>query len=399
MIRQAVVPLALLSVVAPVFGQQTVEGSVQDASGNARVPVTLKSANAAPAEAKVAGMAKSWDGSVKFGEHEFAFVVGQTEGAELPDVLRIDLDGNGSMGDDEQFALKCSTRGEGPRQMTIGQPVEFDLSIAGRATPAMARFVVFGGRPRLTVQLRQYFVAETEIGGTPCKIAIVDDDLDGTFGSAEDLWGIPTGPRPLSSYSMNAMTDKPLHDGHLVQVTVQGHEVTVTTTASDVPDAATEAAKRVRAEHIWAKRFDAEREDFLKRQDIDTSRTKSEAPIDWHYVTYDEALAMGKKAGKPVFIDVMAFWCVWCYRMDYYTYPDAEVAQLLSEKFIPVKIIQEQDRAGDYDKVMKEKLEARGIPAMGIFDADGNVLHKIGGWKKPAAFVTELRDALNKAGS
>jgi thiol:disulfide interchange protein len=140
-------------------------------------------------------------------------------------------------------------------------------------------------------------------------------------------------------------------------------------------------------------RFDQEREGFVAQRGLDTSRPLAKQPIDWKYVTFDEALELGRKTGKPVFIDVMAFWCVWCYRMDYYTYPDAEVAALLGGDFVPVKIIQEQDRAGDYDRLMKEKLEARGIPAMGVFRADGSVVHKIGGWKKPEEFIAELKAA------
>ena len=92
----------------------------------------------------------------------------------------------------------------------------------------------------------------------------------------------------------------------------------------------------------------------------------------------------------------MAFWCVWCYRMDWCTYPDAEVTRVLNEDFIAVKIIQEQDLVGDYDLVMKEKLQARGIPAMGIFDGEGNVVQTIGGWKKPEDFLKELAEGKAK---
>jgi thiol:disulfide interchange protein len=100
-------------------------------------------------------------------------------------------------------------------------------------------------------------------------------------------------------------------------------------------------------------------------------------------VSFDDAIALGKKANKPVFIDVMAFWCVWCYRMDYYTYVDQEVAFVLSTQYVPCKIVQELDLAGDYDRMMKEKLEAKGIPAMGIFDGEGKLLLKMSGWKAP----------------
>ena len=103
---------------------------------------------------------------------------------------------------------------------------------------------------------------------------------------------------------------------------------------------------------------------------------------------------MSKQSGKPLFVDVMAFWCVWCYRMDYYTYPDREVADLLNNSFIPVKIIQEQDPAGDYSRVMDQKLKTKGIPAMGIFGGDGKLRHQIGGWEKPEDFVQDLKKGL-----
>ena len=118
----------------------------------------------------------------------------------------------------------------------------------------------------------------------------------------------------------------------------------------------------MRVEHIWSDRFDKEREQFVADRKMDTKRAKAKTPVAWNYVSFDEAIALGKKANKPVFIDVMAFWCVWCYRMDYYTYCDAQVAEVRNTKFVPCKIIQEQAKAGDYDMLMKEKLKARGIP-------------------------------------
>ena len=111
-------------------------------------------------------------------------------------------------------------------------------------------------------------------------------------------------------------------------------------------------------------------------------------------MTFEQAIELGKKANKPVFVDVLAFWCVWCYRMDYYTYVDAEVAKVLSEQFVPCKILQEQDRVGDYDRTMK-LLQAKGIPAMGVFGADGSKpLTTIGGWKKPEDFLADLQKGL-----
>jgi thiol:disulfide interchange protein len=169
----------------------------------------------------------------------------------------------------------------------------------------------------------------------------------------------------------------------------------VTATTAAGPDPHDLEKHRHRIEKLWSDRFDEEREGFVEARELDESRPRATTPIAWKYVSYEEALALGEEAGKPIFIDVMAFWCVWCYRMDYYTYVDAEVAKVLNESFVPVKIIQEQAKEGDYDLVMREKLEARGIPAMGIFDAEGNVLHTIGGWMKPEEFLTELEAGLD----
>ena len=166
--------------------------------------------------------------------------------------------------------------------------------------------------------------------------------------------------------------------------------------AADGPDPAVMAAQRARVEHLWMERFEPGRKEFFEARGLDAARPLATKPIAWHYLTYADAIALGAKEKKPVFIDVMAFWCVWCYRMDWCTYCDAEVAQVLSQDFIAVKIIQEQDLVGDYDLVMKEKLQARGIPAMGVFDTEGKVLHTIGGWKKPEDFLKELAEGKAK---
>ena len=308
-------------------------------------------------------------------------------------MIAVDMNADGEMDVTERMPLAVKQQ----QRMTVGEPVDLGLTLGDKELTARATYVQFPGRPpRVTLMFPRYLVADADLGGSSVRIGVVDADLDGTFGSAGDHWGIqPEGARPINAYGLSAMGEKPWVAGHLCSVKVAGDKLELTAVASETPDPATMAAQRKRVEHLWMERFDDERETFVKQRELDTARPLAKEPIDWKYVTFAEAIEMGQKAGKPVFIDVMAFWCVWCYRMDYYTYPDAEVAKLLNEKFIPVKIIQEQDLAGDYDLVMKEKLGARGIPAMGIFDAEGNVVHTIGGWKKPEDFVAELKKGLN----
>ncbi|MDA0374490.1 MAG: DUF255 domain-containing protein [Planctomycetota bacterium] len=342
-----------------------------------------------------------WSGDWKRagGATKVAVAKSDAEG-ELWDRLCVDFDGDGKFGDEEQFILDVSEMdSRGTKVLRSGA---VDMSCAGKGgdIAIKASFMKFGDRaPTVSMQFPAYLEARVEIGGTERVIAVVDQDVDGSFGSAGDMWamGAPGG-RPASAYGLSALGERVFQEGKLYGIQVLGDEVRVTTAAATGPDAKDAAAHRERVEHLWMERFDGEREDFIAQRGLDTTRAKAEKSIPWQYVTYEEAIALGKKANKPVFIDVMAFWCVWCYRMDYYTYPDAEVARMLTEDYIPVKVIQEQDLVGDYDRLMKEKLEARGIPAMGVFNGDGAAIHKIGGWKKPEDFIAELKSGLEAFG-
>jgi thiol-disulfide isomerase/thioredoxin len=344
--------------------------------------------------------ADAWFGTQVVGGRKLALAIGKSKAdAELPDVLCVDLDGDGKFGDAERKTIsvtKQAPRGQGGQAMQIGRPVDVEIG-AGKLAASVAFRQVGENAPSASISFPSYLEAKTKVGNEERVIAVVDKDLDGAFGSAGDLWVLAkAGDRPATAFALSAMNERRFTDGQLVGIIVDKKTIQVASEAAKGPDPKDAAAHRRRVEHIWFERFDKDKEAFHKARGIDTTRPLAKQPIQWNYVSFDEALALSKKAGKPAFIDVMAFWCVWCYRLDHSTYPDQEVADLLNGSFVPVKIIQEQDLAGDYDKMMKERLEAQGIPAMGVFDADGRLLHKIGGWKKPEDFVKELKTALEK---
>ena len=49
------------------------------------------------------------------------------------------------------------------------------------------------------------------------------------------------------------------------------------------------------------------------------------AGVHWER-NFDAAKKKARDARKPLLVDFEADWCVWCKRLDYYTYPDREVA-------------------------------------------------------------------------
>jgi uncharacterized protein YyaL (SSP411 family) len=69
-------------------------------------------------------------------------------------------------------------------------------------------------------------------------------------------------------------------------------------------------------------------------------------PIRWHEFG-EEAFAAARAADKPVLLDIGAVWCHWCHVMDRESYDDAEVAAIVNEHYIAVKV--DRDERPDID--------------------------------------------------
>jgi len=69
-------------------------------------------------------------------------------------------------------------------------------------------------------------------------------------------------------------------------------------------------------------------------------------PIQWHEFGV-EAFAAARLANKPVLLDIGAVWCHWCHVMDRESYDDAEVAAIVNEHYIAVKV--DRDERPDID--------------------------------------------------
>jgi uncharacterized protein YyaL (SSP411 family) len=69
-------------------------------------------------------------------------------------------------------------------------------------------------------------------------------------------------------------------------------------------------------------------------------------PIRWHEFG-EEAFAAARAANKPMLLDIGAVWCHWCHVMDRESYDDAEVAEIVNEHYIAVKV--DRDERPDID--------------------------------------------------
>src|SRR6266852_6849 len=75
-------------------------------------------------------------------------------------------------------------------------------------------------------------------------------------------------------------------------------------------------------------------------------RSAMHQPIRWHEWG-EAALAAAQQQNKPVLLDIGAVWCHWCHVMDRESYENPEVAQIINEHFIAVKV--DRDERPDVD--------------------------------------------------
>ncbi|MBV9609314.1 MAG: thioredoxin domain-containing protein, partial [Acidobacteria bacterium] len=75
-------------------------------------------------------------------------------------------------------------------------------------------------------------------------------------------------------------------------------------------------------------------------------RSAMHQPIRWHEWG-EEAFAMAQRENKPILLDIGAVWCHWCHVMDRESYDNPEIAQVINENYIAVKV--DRDERPDID--------------------------------------------------
>lgn len=84
-------------------------------------------------------------------------------------------------------------------------------------------------------------------------------------------------------------------------------------------------------------------------------RSAMHQPIQWHEWG-PEPFEKAKQQNKPILLDVGAVWCHWCHVMDRESYEDHEVAQIINEHFIAIKV--DRDERPDVDSRYQSAVQA-----------------------------------------
>ncbi len=84
----------------------------------------------------------------------------------------------------------------------------------------------------------------------------------------------------------------------------------------------------------------------LSRASSSYLRSAMHQPIRWHEWG-EEAFASAQRENKPILLDIGAVWCHWCHVMDRESYDDPEIAQIVNDRFIAIKV--DRDERPDID--------------------------------------------------
>jgi len=101
-------------------------------------------------------------------------------------------------------------------------------------------------------------------------------------------------------------------------------------------------------------------------------RSAAHQPIDWHEWG-DSAFQRAKAEDKPILLDIGAVWCHWCHVIDRESYENVEIAKIINEHFVPVKV--DRDERPDVDSRYQSAISAisgqGGWPLTGFLLPDG----------------------------
>ena len=95
-------------------------------------------------------------------------------------------------------------------------------------------------------------------------------------------------------------------------------------------------------------------------------------PIQWHEWG-PEAFEEARRENKPILLDIGAVWCHWCHVMDRESYDDPQIAQIVNERYVAVKV--DRDERPDIDSRYQIAVQAisgqGGWPLTAFLTPDG----------------------------
>lgn len=117
--------------------------------------------------------------------------------------------------------------------------------------------------------------------------------------------------------------------------------------------------------------------------------------IEFFEGTWDEALALSKKEGKPIFLDAYASWCGPCKILKSRVFTNEEVGAYYNSHFINVEMDMEKGEG----KNLARKYRVTAYPSLFFINSDGSVRKMAVGYHGPEQIIELGKTALAATGA
>jgi thiol-disulfide isomerase/thioredoxin len=350
---------------APNFSQKGMQVPLRDLPADATLPA------GAARPAKI--------GTMKLGPTADAYVaVLAAANAAMPQhpqdltLLFLDKNRNGRFDDDgPALAAKLAQREKTNDWWSTSGPAELSVPYGGGVVePYLADFWIVrpDGGPApdvLRFTARSWRAGSATINGTPVLVAAMDDN-NAVFDK-NDTWSVleasaPDAPKAVLSINEARGTNR-------FMFVKNGDREQVLEFRGFSPDGRT--MKLAVVDKPITKAADRRPDDLLLPE---RTRPRATTPFVWQH-DLPSALKQAAATGKRVFIDFETTWCGPCKSMDEWIWTDAEVAQVMNEKYVGVKL------DGDIEKAIVAKYAVKGYPTMIVVDATGKEQWRADGYQ------------------
>ncbi len=117
-------------------------------------------------------------------------------------------------------------------------------------------------------------------------------------------------------------------------------------------------------------------ENRLAKEKSSYLRSAAHQPVDW-LPWGEEAFRKAKAEDKPVLLDIGAVWCHWCHVIDHESYEDPEVAAIINERYVAVKVDRDErpDVDARYQQAVQTLAGQGGWPLTAFLTPEGKVFY------------------------
>lgn len=120
------------------------------------------------------------------------------------------------------------------------------------------------------------------------------------------------------------------------------------------------------------------------------------------HLSWQQIQEKARKENKFIFIDVYATWCAPCKQMDAKVYSDEQVGRKLNEKFISIKVQQDQTKADNEHlkswytdaRAINEEYKVEALPCFLFLSPEGKLVHRDLGFHDVPEFIQMVEMAL-----